>query len=242
MCAGGGATVLLLFLLYAPNGIWKIFLVLLIAVTLLVMLWNPRYRLFGIGTASALTGVGGFVTEWSFSATATMPGGKMFTAGIEGGSNVPPLFFLMLLIVGVVTIAFDNVGRGWIWSSMGQNDPAQPNLTFALEREIIPLSDYLAPIGQGRFHAGLIASKAKGQPVRLVRAEMEDANILELAVGHGDGVQRTLVIDRASAEISILGTFPRSALTKGSAKRELVIIDEFNRKWPAGTVEFHFPS
>ena len=77
MGSGVGATVLLLLLLFAPSGLWKAALLFLIGVTLIVLVWNPRYRLFGIGTAAALTGLGGFVAELSLNASATLPDGKV---------------------------------------------------------------------------------------------------------------------------------------------------------------------
>ena len=124
----------------------------------------------------------------------------------------------------------------------GTERSCETELTFTLEREVITLSDHLAPMGERRFHASLVASKAEGPPVRLVRAEMEDAIILEFGAGQGDGVQHSLTIDRAGTEISVLGTFPKNALTGGSARRDLIIVDEFNRRWSAGTVEFRLPS
>ena len=114
--SGVGATVLLLLLLFAPSGPWKAALLFLIGVTLIVMVWNPRYRLFGVGTVAALTGLGGSVAELSLNASATLLDDRMSSGSIEGGSEVPPVFFLMLLVIGVPTIAFNNVGRGWIWA------------------------------------------------------------------------------------------------------------------------------
>ena len=167
----------------------------------------------------------------------------MFSGGVDGGTDVPPIYYLLLLVIGIGTIAFDNVGRGWIWSFTRRNDPTRPDLTFTLEQAFIVITDQLAPAGEGRFHASLLASKAEGNPLRLVRVEIEDAKVLEIGVGQGDGVQSSLTIDKVgSMEISVLGTFPKDKLSKGPAKRNLVVVDEFNRRWSAGTVEFRLPT
>jgi len=94
--SGVGATLLLLLLLYGPNGIWKAALIVLLAVTLAVMLANPRNRLLAIGTTSCLTALVGFAADISFNLSATFPGGGILQGGVEGGSDVPLSYFPLL--------------------------------------------------------------------------------------------------------------------------------------------------
>ena len=50
LSAGVGATALLLLFLYAPNGVWKVAIAVLLGVAAVVMMWNPRYRLLALGS------------------------------------------------------------------------------------------------------------------------------------------------------------------------------------------------
>lgn len=237
--AGVGATCLFLLFLYAPNGIWKVAVTLLLIVALIVMMWNPRYRLLALGTAAAATGVAGFVTELSLNVSATLPGSGVFSGGVEGGSDVPPMYYLLLFFAGVATVAFDAVGRGWIWASKPEPDPARPELSFALSDTSISLSDDLASKDISRFYLRLSVSKANGVAVKIVRVEITDAEILEFGVGDGDGVQKSATIDRTGgSDISVLGTFPKTILSQGPTERAVTVVDEFNRSWAVGTVTF----
>ncbi|PJE37623.1 hypothetical protein CVM52_05715, partial [Pseudooceanicola lipolyticus] len=68
---------------------------------------------------------------------------------------------------------------------------------------------------------------------------IRDARVTEFAIGTGDGVQITQTIERTgAAELSILGDFPEAKLSRGRAKRKIVVVDEFNRQWLAGLVTF----
>lgn len=237
--AGVGATCLFLLFLYAPNGIWKVAVTLLLIVALIVMMWNPRYRLLALGTAAAATGVAGFVTELSLNVSATLPGNGVFAAGVMGGSDVPPIYYLLLFFAGVATVAFDAVGRGWIWASKPKPDPARPELAFSLSDTSIALSEDPTNKGAGRFYLRLSASKADGADVKIARVEIMDAEILEFGVGDGDGVQKSATIDRTGgSDLSVLGTFPWTLLSHGPAERTVAIIDEFDRNWTVGKVIF----
>tara|TARA_R110002124_G_scaffold65409_7_gene178893 strand:- start:1143 stop:1919 length:777 start_codon:yes stop_codon:yes gene_type:complete len=238
--SGIGAMLLFWLFLYAPNGMWKLAVAILLAVALVVMMWNPRYRLFALGTAAAITGIAGFVTELSLNVTATLPGGGILSAGVEGGTDVSPAYFIALFGLGITTVAFDNVGRGWLWSLVHTNDTARPDLSFVLHDSAVKLTERLAENGDRRFHLSLSASKAEGVAVSLVRIEIKDAEILEWGVGKGDGVQNSMRIEHNSgSELSILGTIPESKISRGSAiKREIAIVDEFDRSWSVGPVTF----
>lgn len=73
--SGIGAAVLFLLLLYAPNGNWKLALLIMIIVAVGVMLTNPRYRLLALGTSTVLTGLAGLVAELTATVSATLPSG-----------------------------------------------------------------------------------------------------------------------------------------------------------------------
>ena len=64
--------------------------------------------------------------------SATLPGIGVLSAGVEGGSDVPPINYVLLFFIGAATVAFDAVGRGWIWTSKPEPDPARPELSFSL--------------------------------------------------------------------------------------------------------------
>lgn len=237
--SGIGVTVLLLLFLYAPNGVWKVAIAVLLGVAAIVMMWNPRFRLLALGTAAAATGVAGFVTELSLNVSATLPGNGVFSGGVEGGSDVPPIYYLLLFFAGVATVAFDAVGRGWIWASEPAPDPARPELFFSLRETSIALSQDPTNEGAGRFYLRLAASKADGAVVKIARVEIMDADILEFGVGDGDGVQKSATIDRiGGSDLSVLGTFPWTFLSHGPAERTVAIIDEFDRNWEVGKVTF----
>lgn len=243
LSAGGGATGLLLLFLYAPNGIWKVAVALLLIVAVIVMMWNPRYRLLALGTAAAATGIAGFVTELSLNVSATLPGSGVFSGGVEGGSDVPPIYFIGLFLAGVVTVAFDAVGRGWIWASGPKPDPARPELSFVLSDTSIVLSGNPATEDAGRFYLRLSVSKADGAAVKIARVEITDAEILEFGVGDGDGVQKSATIDRSGgSDLSVLGNFPKTILSQGPVERAVTIVDEFDRNWMVGKVFFRSPT
>ena len=237
--SGVGATLLLLLLLYGPNGIWKAALIVLLAVTLAVMLANPRNRLLAIGTTSCLTALVGFAADISFNLSATFPGGGILQGGVEGGSDVPPFVFLLLLFLGLVAVAVDAVGRGWLFPSLRRKDETRPDLTFALSSADVVLTSEFSRDGWKRFHIRLSVSKDAGIAVRLTSVAIKDASIAEFAVGIGDGVQTSQTVDGTSAsEMSILGDFPDAKLSRGRAKRKITVVDEFNRQWVAGQITF----
>lgn len=239
LSAGVGATALLLLFLYAPNGVWKVAIAVLLGVAAVVMMWNPRYRLLALGTAAAATGIAGFVTELSLSVSATLPGNGVFSGGVEGGSDVPPIYYLLLFFAGVAAVAFDAVGRGWIWVSKPKPDTARPELAFSLSDTSIALSEDATNKGAGRFYLRLSVSKAEGAAIKITRVEIMDAEILEFGVGDGDGVQKSATIDRTGgSDLSVLGTFPWTFLSHGPAERTVAIIDEFDRNWTVGKVTF----
>ncbi len=235
--AGIGATALFFLLLYAPNGMWKLALVVLLVVALVVLLANPRNRQLAIGTTSALTGLAGFVTDISFSLSATFPGGGILQGGVEGGTDIPPVYFILLLIVGLVAITVDAIGRGWIFPSFRKKDETRPELSFVLSDADVMLTGGLSGNGQKRFHIRLSVSKDLGNAVKLTSVVIKDATVTEFAIGSGDGVQISQTVEGSSAsEMSILGDFPQAKLSRGRAKRKVIIVDEFSRYWLAGTV------
>ena len=174
---------------------------------------------------------------------ATLPGRGVFSGGcVEGGSDVPPIYFIGVFIVGAVAVAFDAVGRGWIWASSPKPDHARPELSFVLVDKSVKLSDDFAGNGTGRFYLRLSVSKSDGAALKIVRVEIEDAEILEFGVGDGDGVQKSATIDRTGgSEIGVLGSFPKANLSRGSAKRTVTLVDEFDRSWSVGLVTFRLP-
>lgn len=237
--SGVGAAALIVLLLYAPNGMWKVVLIILLVVSLVVLLANPRNRLFALGTAASLTALAGFVSDFSLNLSATLPGGGIFQGGVEGGTDIPPVFFLLLLIVGLVTITIVAVGRGWMFPSLRKRDKTRPELSFVLNAAEIQLGKAVSDDGQRRFHVRLLVSKETGNDVRLANISIRDARVTEFAIGTGDGVQITQTIERTgAAELSILGDFPEAKLSRGRAKRKIVVVDEFNRQWLAGLVTF----
>lgn len=239
LSAGVGATALFLLFLYAPNGVWKVAVALFLIIALIVMMWNPRYRLLALGTAAAATGIAGFVTELSLNASATLPGNGVFVAGVKGGSDVPPIYYFLLFFAGVATVAFDAVGRSWIWASKPKPDPARPELAFSLSDTSVALSEDPTNEGAGRFYLRLAASKADGADVKIARIEIMDAEIQGFGVGDGDGVQKSATIVRTGgSDLSVLGTFPWTLLSHGPAERTVAIIDEFDRNWTVGKVTF----
>lgn len=237
--SGVGAAVLFVLLLYAPNGTWKVVLIILLVVSLVVLLANPRNRLLALGTAASLTALAGFVSDISLNLSATLPGGGILQGGVEGGTDIPPAFFLLLLIVGLVTIAIDAVGRGWMFPSLRKRDETRPELSFVLNATEIPLGKAVSNDGHKRFHIRLLISKEVGNDVRLANIAIKDARVTEFAIGTGDGVQIAQTIEgNGAAELSILGDFPAVKLSRGRAKRKIVVVDEFNRQWLAGLVTF----
>ena len=239
LASGVGATVLFLLLLYAPNGMWKVALLILLVVALVVMLANPRNRLLAIGTASCLTALACFAADISFNLSATLPRGGIFQGGVEGGSDIPPIFFILLLVVGLVAIAVDSVGRGWIFPSLRKKDETRPELTFVLSTTDVVLTNEFSGDGQKRFHIQLSVSKDAGHAVQLTSVAIKDASITEFAVGSGDGVQTSQTVEGTGAsEMSVLGEFPEARLSRGRAKRRITVVDEFNRRWVAGHITF----
>jgi len=237
--SGAGAAVLFLLLLYAPNGMWKVALLILLVVALGVLLANPRNRLLAIGTASALTGLAGFVTDVSFNLSATLPGGGIFRGGVDGGSDIHPIFFLLLLFIGVVATAVDAIGRGWIFPARRKNDETRPELSFVLNDTNVTLTNEFSGDGQKRFHIRLTVSKDAGNAVELASVDIKDAIITEFGVGAGDGVHTSQTVESSGAShLSILGEFPDAQLFRGRAKRKIIISDEFNRQWLAGRITF----
>lgn len=237
--SGLGAAVLFVLLLYAPNGMWKVVLIILLAVFLVVLLANPRNRLLALGTAASLTALAGFVSDISLNLSATLPGGGIFQGGVEGGTDIPPVFFLLMLIVGLVTITIDAIGRGWVFPSLRKRDETRPELSFVLNAAEIQLGKVVSKDGHKRFHVRLLVSKETGNDVRLANIAIKDASVIEFAIGTGDGVQIAQTISgTGAAELSILGDFPEAKLFRGRAKRKIVVLDEFNRQWLAGEVTF----
>jgi hypothetical protein len=237
--SGIGAAALFVLLLYAPNGMWKVVLIILLAASLVVLLANPRNRILALGTATSLAALAGFVSDISLNLSATFPGGGVLQGGVEGGTDIPPVFFLLLLIVGLVAITIDALGRGWMFPSLRKRDATRPELSFVLNAAEISLGQAVSNDGQKRFHVRLLVSKEIGDDVRLANIAIKDANVTEFAIGAGDGVQVSQTIEGTRAgELSILGDFPVAKLSRGRAKRKVVVVDEFNRHWLAGTVTF----
>jgi len=238
--SGAGATLLFLLLLYAPNGVWKLAVAVLLLVALLVLLANPRNRLLAIGTTSALTGVAGFVTDVSFNLAATLPGVGMLQGGVEAGSDIPPIFFVLLLVIGLTAITIHAVGRGWIFPTLRKKDETRPELIFALNDPTVTLTNEFSGDGQKRFHIRLSVSKDAGNAVDLASVAIKDATITEFGVGAGDGVHMSQSVEASGAsQLSILGEFPDAKLSRGRAKRKIIVVDEFNRQWVAGHITFH---
>ena len=237
--SGVGAAVVFVLMLYAPNGTWKVVLIILLAVSLVVLLANPRNRLLALGTATSLTALAGFVSDISLNLSATLPGGGILQGGVEGGTDMPPIFFVLLLIVGLGAITIDAVGRGWMFPSLRKRDETRPELSFVLNATEIQLGKAGSKDKHKRFHVRLLVSKEKGNDVRLANISIKDASVSEFAIGTGDGVLITQTIKgTGAAELSILGDFPVAKLSRGRAKRKIVVVDEFNRHWSAGKVIF----
>lgn len=237
--SGVGAAFLFVLLLYAPNGMWKVVLLILLAVALGVLFANPRNRLLAIGTAASLTALAGFVSDISLNLSATLPGGGILQAGVEGGSEVPPKAFVLLLVVGLVAILIDAIGRGWVFPQLRRKDETRPELSFVLDSTEIPLSEAPGKDEHKRFHICMLVSKEAGKDVRLASVSIKDASVSVFAIGEGDGVHISQTVEGTSAvELSILGDFPEAKLARGSASRKVVVTDEFNRHWLAGKVSF----
>ena len=105
--SGIGAALLFLLLLYAPNGSWKLALLVMIVVAVGVMLANPRYRLLALGSSTVLTGLAGIVAEITATFSAKLPSGGTFTAGVEGGTNIPPYIFVLVLLIGAAMVTIE---------------------------------------------------------------------------------------------------------------------------------------
>lgn len=237
--SGVGTATLFLLLLYAPNGTWKVALLILLVVALGVLLANPRNRLLAIGSTSALTGLAGFITDVSFNLSATLPGGGILKAGVEGGSDIPPIFFVLLLIIGFTAITLDAIGRGWIFPALRKKDETRPELSFALNDTSVALTSDFSGDGWKRFHIRLSVSKDAGNAVDLTSVAIKDAIITEFGVGAGDGVHISQTVETSGAsQLSILGEFPDAKLSRRRAKRKIIVVDEFNRRWLAGRITF----
>lgn len=218
---------------------WKLAVGVLLSVTLFLLMINPRNRLLMIGTTSAFTGLAGFVTEISFKLSATLPGGGILQGGVEGGTDIHPGFFLLLLAIGIIAIGFDAVGRGWIWPAFRRKDETRPELSFTLSGTDIPLTSEFSADGQKRFHIHGTVSKDAGNSVQLVSVDIKDATLAEFGVGSGDGVHASRIVEMTGASnVSILGDFPDAKLSRGRAKRQVFVVDEFARRWPAGHITF----
>lgn len=228
LVSGVAAMAVALVVLYAPGGLWKFAVGIGVIVTIFMLGSNPQRRMLAIGTAAALTGIGGLAATFLFSAEISLPGGRTASGLLTLSSDAAPWVFLALTIVGLVAVGWD-IKR---WDGFSDSNPIVDVSEAPDQLILVPHKDG-ATIGTAdnnglrRFSIELSLSLSSEEAMRIVNVELEGADDVEFGISDGDGVHTETTINSMSGcDLVVSGTFNENDVPNGPFERELIVVND----------------